>query len=199
MADKAPVDPTVDLVERAVAQLGDVIAAITPDQAGLPTPCENWDVRGLLTHVVGKGLPNFVVSMRGGTIDWTAPPEEIGENWDEKFRAHARALLEEWRAADLDRLVPGRGGEVPLRSRADQQIAEFVTHAWDLTRATGQSRTLDPELAEHTLAWSKPILKPEFRGPGKPFGAELPIADDAPAYDRLAAWFGRDPHWQPAA
>ncbi|MEC3954727.1 hypothetical protein VMT65_16935 [Nocardia sp. CDC153] len=55
--------------------------------------------------------------------------------------------------------------------------------------------TLDPEHAEYGLAWSKQLLKPEFRGPGKAFGHEVPIADDAPAYDRLAAWFGRDPGW----
>jgi hypothetical protein len=38
---------------------------------------------------------------------------------------------------------------------------------------------------------------PEFRGPGKAFGVEVPVPDDAPAYERLAGWFGRDPGWMP--
>ncbi|MFE2998395.1 TIGR03086 family metal-binding protein [Nocardia sp. NPDC059246] len=199
MADKSPVDPTIDLLERAVAQIGDVIAAVTPDQAALPTPCEDWHVRGLLDHIVGQILRDFTIAARGEMPDWGAPPDPVGADWAAEFRTRAQPLLQTWRAADPERLVPGMGGEAPLRGRADQQITEFAMHAWDLTRATGQGRTLDPELAEHGLAWSKKLLKPEFRGPGKAFGHEVPIATDAPAYDRLAAWFGRDPGWQPAA
>jgi hypothetical protein len=57
---------------------------------------------------------------------------------------------------------------------------------------------LDDELAEHALAWSRGMLRPEYRGPDKAFGVEVPVAGDAPAYDRLAGWFGRDPDWRPA-
>jgi hypothetical protein len=101
-----------------------------------------------------------------------------------------------WQAADLDSLVAGPGGEAPLRMRADQQVTELAVHDWDLARATGQQLAgLDPALAEHALAWSRGMLRPEFRGPDKAFGVEVPVPDDAPAYDRLAGWFGRDPGW----
>jgi hypothetical protein len=30
-----------------------------------------------------------------------------------------------------------------------------------------------------------------------PFEAEVPVPEDAPVYDRLAGWFGRDPGWAP--
>ena len=98
----------------------------------------------------------------------------------------------------LDRLVTGPGGEAPLRARADQQITELAMHDWDLAKATGQPAKLDPALAEHALRWSRGMLRPEFRGPDKAFGVEVPVPDDAPAYDRLAGWFGRDPGWTPA-
>ncbi|HEY1004338.1 MAG TPA: hypothetical protein VGD83_32345, partial [Streptosporangiaceae bacterium] len=54
---------------------------------------------------------------------------------------------------------------------------------------------LDPALAEHALNWSRGMLRPEFRGPDKAVGLEVPVADDALVYDRLAGWFGRDPGW----
>ncbi|UFS95700.1 TIGR03086 family metal-binding protein [Nocardia huaxiensis] len=195
MADK---DPALDLMERAVAQMADVIAAIRPDQAELPTPCENWPVRRVLGHLLGQILPNFTVAARGATPDWQASEEEFGPDWAAEFRTRAAELLAAWHSADLDgeAPVPG-GGTAPLRARTDQQITEFAMHAWDLTRATGQDRELDPELAEHGLAWSKRIFEPEFRGTGKAFGLEIPVPDDASAYDRLAGWFGRDPHWKP--
>jgi hypothetical protein len=39
------------------------------------------------------------------------------------------------------------------------------------------------------------MLRPEYRGPDRAFGLEIPVATDAAAYDRLAGWFGRDPDW----
>jgi hypothetical protein len=41
------------------------------------------------------------------------------------------------------------------------------------------------------------MLRPQFRGPDKAFGFEVPVSGEAPIYDRLAGWFGRDPAWSP--
>jgi uncharacterized protein (TIGR03086 family) len=186
---------TVALLERALDQTAGLIAAIEPGQAGLATPCAGWDVRTLAGHLAGRDLRNFLVSARGETPDWTAPDEEIGDDWAAAFRDRAVPLRAAWRAADLDRLVAGLGGEAALRARADQQITELAMHDWDLAKATGQPTKLDPALAEHGLRWSRGMLRPEFRGPDKAFGVEVAVPDDAPVYDRLAGWFGRDPGW----
>ena len=190
---------TLALLERALDQTAAIIGAIPASQSGLPTPCPDWDVRALVRHLVGQDMRNFLVSARGETADWQAPAGELGEDWVAEFRDRAGPLLAAWRAADLAQPIamPG-GGEAPLRGRADQQIAELATHGWDLVKATGQRADLDPVLAEHALAWSHRVLRPEFRGPGKAFGLEVPVSPDAPAYERLAGWFGRDPGWAPA-
>jgi uncharacterized protein (TIGR03086 family) len=186
------------LVGQALDQTGAIIAAIPARQAGLATPCPAWDVRALVRHVVGQGLRNFLVSARGETADWQLPADELGADWAADFSAAAAQLMDVWRAADLDRLVttPG-GGQAPLRGRADQQIAELAVHGWDLARATGQQAELDPPLARHALSWSQQMLRPEFRGPDKAFGPEVAVPADAPIYQRLAGWFGRDPEWTP--
>ena len=189
---------TVALLERALDQTAGLIAAIKPSQRGLATPCAGWDVRTLVGHLAGRDLRNFLVSARGEAPDWTAPDEEIGDDWAAAFGDRAEPVRAAWRAADLDRLVAGPGGEAPLRSRADQQITELAVHSWDLARAIGrQPAALDPALAEHALRWSRGMLRPEFRGPDKAYGVEVPVPDDAPAYDRLAGWFGRNPGWTP--
>ncbi|WP_203236833.1 TIGR03086 family metal-binding protein [Nocardia panacis] len=177
---------TIELLGRAVDQLGTVIADIRPEQADLPTPCADWDVRALAQHVIGLDLRNFLVSARGERPDWQEPADPLGPDWSADYAAASAPLLPVWRAADLDG---------PLRSSLDQQIAELTAHSWDLARATNQPTPLDPALAEHSLAWARTALLPEYRGAGMGFGPEVPVAADAPVYDRLAAWFGRNPAW----
>jgi uncharacterized protein (TIGR03086 family) len=189
---------TLTLLERASEQTAAIIAAIPDGQAGLATPCPDWDVGTLVRHLVGQDLRNFLVVARGDAADWQAPADELGEDWAAAFRDRAGQLMAVWRAADLEKQVamPG-GGRAALDGLVDQQIAELAVHGWDLVVATGQRADLDPVLAEHALAWSHQTLRPEFRGPDRAFGFEVPVPPDAPAYQRLAGWFGRDPGWAP--
>jgi uncharacterized protein (TIGR03086 family) len=173
--------PRLALLRRALDQAGGLIAEITPAQRSLPTPCEDWDVAALVGHVVG-GLDNFTASARGEQPDWSAPRPRLDDDWQAAFRTRADALLESWRAADPARL-----------DQASMQITEQAVHAWDIARAIGRpTAALDDEVAEHALAWGRQMLKPEYRGTGA-FGAEVEVPAEAPAPDRLAAWFGRDP------
>jgi len=186
------------LLGRALNQTAAIIAAIDPSQAGLATPCPAWDVRALVRHVTAQDLRNFLVSARGDSADWQAPAGELGPDWAAQFRVAAGELLGVWRAADMNQPIAMPGGaEAPLRSRADQQITELAVHGWDLARSLGRDGGLEPDLAEHALSWSRTTLRPEFRGPDKAFGPEIKVPPDAPAYQRLAGWFGRDPTWTP--
>jgi uncharacterized protein (TIGR03086 family) len=189
---------TLTLLERTLEQTAAIIAAIPAGQAGLATPCPDWDVGTLVRHLVGQDLRNFLVAAQDGAADWQAPADELDEDWAAAFRDRAARLMTVWRAADLQEQVamPG-GGRASLGDRVDQQIAELAMHGWDLVRATGQQADLDPAPAEHALGWSRRMLRPEFRGPDRAFGAEVPVPPDAPVYQRLAGWFGRDPGWAP--
>jgi hypothetical protein len=39
-----------------------------------------------------------------------------------------------------------------------------------------------------------PLLLPEYRGPGMPFGHIVEVPDDASELDRFLAFSGRNPH-----
>jgi len=193
----ATTDPLI-LLSQALDQAGGVVAAIGDDQLGLPTPCRSWNVGALTAHLI-HDLEQFRVQASGGRPAWGAPPPELPSARAAAFDEGARTLLDAWREwGDLARMVaiPGRG-EVPARFFVDQEITELAIHAWDLATATGQPvAALDPEIAEAALAWSGKALRPEYRGDeasGRGFGPEVPVSADAPAYDRLAGWLGRDP------
>ncbi len=76
--------------------------------------------------------------------------------------------------------------------------------AWRSSGRTGTSsaaaldRTslLDQVLAAACLGPIRSFLPAEPRD-AMPFAAVVPVAEDAPAYDRLLGWYGRDPRWQP--
>ena len=190
-------DPLV-LLSRALDQAGDLIAGTQREMAELPTPCRSWTVADLVTHLVND-LGNFATAVKGGKPDWSKPPGQIDDGWAAAFAAGRQDLDGAWASADLQSQVPTMtGGTAPLVSKADQQIAELAVHTWDIARATGQSEDLDASVAEYGLVWAKQNLRPQFRGPedeGKGFGPEVPVPDDAPIYERLAGWFGRDPQW----
>ena len=191
------VTAAIDLLARALAQTGSLIAAVREDQREWPTPCPRWSVHDLVQHVAVQDLRNFQAAARGEVVDWQAPAGDLGRDWSGAFGHGARRLLEVWRSADLDRPVAMPGGaQATLGGRLDVQIAEFAVHAWDLARAIGDGRDLDPAIAEHALSWAKGMLRPEFRGPDKAFGVEVEVDPSAPIYDRLAGWFGRNSAWR---
>jgi uncharacterized protein (TIGR03086 family) len=183
-------DDDLARLRRALDQTEAAIARVTPGQHRLPTPCQDWDVTTLVTHVTG-GLDRLAIMVRGEQPDWKAQLPPLGDDWAGTFRDKAVVLLDTWQTAD-----PAQ------RPHIEMQIAEHAVHTWDVARATGQPvETLDAAVGEHALAWSRGALKPEWRGAGGggAFGDEVPVPEDAPVYDQLAGWFGRDPAWSGAA
>lgn len=185
------------LLSRSLDQAGALIASVADDQLPLPTPCRAWTVAELVDHLVDD-LGQFTKRASGGTPTWGEPRQAVEGDRAEAFRDGSAALLSAWRrAGDLTGTIelPGMG-EVPARFPVDQQFTELAVHTWDLTKALGRPVTLDPEVGEAALGWARGALRPEFRGEeGGPeaFGPEVTARPDAPVYDRLAAFFGRDP------
>lgn len=188
-------DPLADL-SQVLDLAGSLIERVRPEQAGLPTPCRSWDVKTLVTHLVNS-TSQFTTAAAGGSPDWDAPAAEIGDDWAGAFRSGAAGLRTAWQqAGDLSQEIDLPIGRVPKSFVASQQVAEFAVHSWDLATATGQRPAFPAQPCEAALVWAKGTLLPEYRGDegsGMAFGPEVPVSGDAPAEDRLAAFFGRYP------
>ena len=170
----------IAVLNRALDQAGDVLADVRRDDLDKPTPCADWNVRRLVEHLLA-GPPRFVAMIKGEQTDWSSDPELPKEGWASTFRSEADDLIHVWHQV----------GDDADPAKVDFQTAEFAVHTWDLVRATGQQRTLDTEVAERGLALLSVSLTDENRG--DVFGAPVDIDDDAPVYDRLAAFAGRTP------
>jgi uncharacterized protein (TIGR03086 family) len=180
---------------RAMAQTEAIVAAVRPDQLTLPTPCSEYDVRALLSHIVG-GL-NRIATVGEGGDGLAVVPRVDGvpdDGWPAVYAAARARTTAAWADdAMLDALVEVPWGKVPGRIALSGYVQEILTHGWDLARATGQPAELDPELASWVLAVAQRILPPEPRGGEIPFGPVLPAPAGAGPYAQLAAWLGRQP------
>src|SRR3954463_5499326 len=82
----------------------------------------------------------------------------------------------------------------------DEAIDQFYTtdvwmHSWDLAKALGRELDLGQERCSATLAGIVP-MEQLLRESGH-FGPAVPVDDNASPQDKLIAFIGRDPAWQP--
>lgn len=190
-----PVQPTFpDLrpaLSRAFDQAEAVIADVTPDRLTWATPCTDWDVRELLTHLVL--VARRVAAIGEGRSALTVQREPIPDG-EVRAALHAGREAADRAWADdaaMARVVVVPWGQVPGGMALAGYVPEVVTHTWDLWTAIDSSLVLDRSLAETALGVVHRAI-PAARE-GFPFGAVVAVPEDADAYSRLAGWMGRDP------
>jgi uncharacterized protein (TIGR03086 family) len=175
-----------------------IVSGIAADVLGHPTPCPNYDVAGMIDHLVeaahraaalGRGQappagdesPHVALFDAPGQLRSAAAEAAIAWGDDASLSVrHTMPWGEEYLGATL----------------VDMYLAELATHAWDLACATGQIDKLDPALAVPALAGAKVMVKPAYRnmvGPGAPFAAEVDPPPGADDWAHLAAFMGREP------
>ena len=72
-------------------------------------------------------------------------------------------------------------------------MAEMVLHGWDIARASGQEYPCAGNVVAATAAAVEASAELFRRYQG--FAEPVPVPDSAPAFDRVLAASGRDPHW----
>jgi uncharacterized protein (TIGR03086 family) len=178
MSTQTDTHESVVQLSRALDQAGDVIAAVHAEQLDLPTPCRDWDVGRLVSHLVHDPR-HFLEMADGGSPAWSDEPERVLYA-QATFRSAGDDLIHHWH----------QQGDPEDPGSVDWQTAEFALHTWDLATAIGYPvDRLDAAVAERGLAFMSRALTPENRG--EAFGPEQPAPPDASAYERLAAYAGR--------
>lgn len=183
-------DATPDQLDLAIAATDDVVCAIADEQLLLRTPCTEWNVRDLTGHIV-DGNERFGSALGGNPQITTPDTAASAAGLLAAYRQSAAVLTEAFHVPGaVDRLITVPFGTVPGSVALHLRIIDLLVHGWDLTRAIGRSGQWPADLALQELAFTTAMLAtmaPEQR----PFGPAQPVADHAPAIDRLAACLGR--------
>ncbi len=179
---------------RAFHQAEAVIASVTPDHLTRPTPCTEWDVRTLLSHLVTVARRISVLGEGRPALDVRAESIPDGEVLG-AFRAAREAADRAWADdAALTREVDVPWARMPGAMVLGGYLPEVVTHIWDLWTAIDSTTALDPDLAEAALTVARraiPTERDQF-----PFAPVVAVPETAEAYSRLAGWMGRVPDWR---
>lgn len=168
------------------------LATLSMADLDRPSACTGWDLRTLLSHLVG-GNTRFAQALRGEPADWPTRDAEPVASPLAEFDASAAEMASA--VADIDdprRAVRLPAGDPPAAFAVGVHAADMLIHGWDVAIATGQDPTLDPELC---LAATAVIDKypPSFWGTGRFFAPRIDTISTDPQV-RLLAYSGRDPN-----
>lgn len=189
-----------------------VIDGIGPDQFTRPTPCPEHDVRSMLGHMLI--VFRRIAALGNGTDPMAMPDVVTGiadDGWHDAFLEAAHQVQAAWTdPAKLERMMELPWATAPGGAMVAMYTSELTVHTWDLAVATGQPvpwHEPTAQLALHTALQALPsgdreayftqmAADPKFSPDlaiRPPFLNAVPVADDAPAIDRLVAWYGRNP------
>jgi uncharacterized protein (TIGR03086 family) len=183
----------VGMCQQTTDKAAELMGTLQPADLERSTPCEAWNVRALINHMIGVNM-RFTAGVTG---EGSLPGPEVdlvGDDAGGSYRRAANAMMAAWRQpGTLEKTLKLPAGEMPGAAAAGVFAVDQIQHVWDLAKATGRPYPLDPSLAATALELSRPRIGPDRRGPGKPFAEEVACPDSAPAQDRLAAFLGRQP------
>jgi uncharacterized protein (TIGR03086 family) len=172
----------LDLYERASDWTTSKVAGAT-SKLDAPTPCDQWDVRTLLNHML-ETQKYFVGSAQGKDASPPAPspPELIGDDPLADFvRARGEMLTTYGEPGVIEKTGPSLG----------IAFSDQLLHGWDLAKATGQDTTMPEGLPDAAFEMIHGRFTDDQRkGVFKP---EIDVPADASAQEKLLAYTGRKP------
>jgi uncharacterized protein (TIGR03086 family) len=184
-----PDSPPTDELRSAELSLGillGVARTISRDDLSRQTPCTEFDVAALTSHLLNS------IAAIGGTAGAEFPPPGENDSVDRQLILRARPALDAWHRRGLDGTVQLGAGEMPAQVALGILSIELLVHAWDYAVAMGRDVEVPDSLAEYVLALAQKIIKPEQRATVG-FDDPVDVPDDARGLDHLVAFTGRNP------
>ncbi|HZQ30802.1 MAG TPA: maleylpyruvate isomerase family mycothiol-dependent enzyme [Mycobacterium sp.] len=158
-----------------------------------PSPCDAWDARGVLEHVIGF---HDVLLLRPLGLKPDRPRDDPKRRWEVTVDG-LRAAFGREGLFERDVEIPSVGGNpasrLDARSLVPSLSRDVLVHTWDLARAVGADDQLDPQWCARFLD-SLPADSDVLAKSGM-FARPIPTdLDDVQS--RLLARLGRDPLWR---
>lgn len=168
------------------AGFADRLEHLPPTAWPAQTPCTEWTVRDLVTHVVGVHR-RVLALLDGSEPAGLGPDDDLVALWKVGSTAVQAAVDDE---ATASRVVSGMMGDQPFERLVSTLLCtDTLVHTWDLARATGQDQRLDPGAVARSMEFLSAVGD-AMRRPGG-FGPKIEPAPDADDQTRFLNFAGR--------
>ncbi|MDH3600067.1 MAG: TIGR03086 family metal-binding protein [Candidatus Tectomicrobia bacterium] len=161
--------------------------AVRDDQWDNSTPCPEFTVRQLVTHVID--VQRMVPKALGasGAID-----TPVGDNLQTAWNTVHEAALAAYSAEGaLATVVESPLGQMPAgQLMALPGIGDVLIHTWDLSHAIGADDTLSEEACQIQLEVLKSLPEEALRQPRR-FGPKIEAPEGSNAQTQLMCFCGR--------
>ncbi|MBK5333431.1 MAG: TIGR03086 family protein [Ilumatobacteraceae bacterium] len=165
--------------------------AAVPDAAwDNPSPCEGWDARDIVRHIV-EWIPAFLAAGAGVELP-TGPSvdDDPVAAW-QCLTNGIQTLLDDPQIAEARFSHPRAGDHSVEDAIAMFFLGDVLIHTWDVARATGGDESLDVDEVHRMLSGVEPY-DDMLRASGQ-YGQRVTVPDDADEQARLIAFMGRQP------
>lgn len=194
----APIVPAFLL--GAAAPSADILGAAAAAPLDAPTPCDGWDLRALVNHLL-YWAPVLAAAGRREPASPAAASEDDADlvigDWPAVLAAAQKDLVAVWGDPAAWEGTASMGGapELPAPMVGAMVLGELVVHGWDLARTAGRHPTWPDEVVAATYR-EMAAMADQGRAMGV-FGPAVAVPADAPPLQRLLGLAGRSPGWRP--
>ena len=182
------------LLRRAGSEFECRLTNVTPDQLSRPSPCAEWTVRDLISHVVGESIMS-VRLLQGADAEGAMvglDGDILGDDASAAFAAAASAEHDAFEESGAtERIVHHPAMDMPGAQLLGFRIGGLTLHTWDLARGCGGDETLDSELVEAVWALLSPMAPFIAQTGVFGLGPSGEVGQDAPLQVRLLDLSGR--------
>ena len=159
---------TLDL-EPATKVMAELVAHVTDDQLGDPTPCPDYTLGDLLDHVGGLALAfTAAATKETAALAGQGPAGDasrLGEDWRTRIPRDLAELAHAWRDPNAWTGMTQAGGiDLPGEVAGLVALDEVVIHGWDVARATGQPFDPSPRGARSRTRVRRAVLRARTGG-----------------------------------
>ena len=187
------IEHRVGVAKRLAANIRSYLGALTPEQWELPSACAEWQVRDVVSHLIG-GAERQAESMERGRAGDSNPPvgfvppgpaeisatnaqrdidrsNQLEGHFLESFDASYAQLhhqFDQYSGDSWETLAwHVRRGALTAAAYVELRIQELAIHDWDIRSAFQPNATLDPEcvpvLLDMTPRWLGMCFRPSER------------------------------------
>lgn len=175
----------------ATTQFNELAQDIRDDQWENETPCADWDVRELVTHVT-RELLWIPETLAGKTIEEVGDSfsgDVLGENPKAVVQRATNEAIEAVEAVVGEKTVYLSYGKSTASKYMEESMCDILIHTWDLAQGIEREVDFSQELVSVCYkAWGEVDLSASGL-----FSTPVAVPNDADTLTKLIAHTGRDP------